>query len=256
MLLSAQLKWLLATALVSVRLGMVMLMTPVFSLIGLPVNVRVLLVLSLSVSLVSGLGAEVIAATPTSAGAFAIAAGGEFVVGALMAFSLFAAFAAFQFAGRIMDVQLGFGVAALIDPATENQAPLLGTILNMAAVLTFFLVGGHHLLLRGLAFSLQQIPPGSTLAPLRVEPVIAQFGAMFIYAAVLAAPVMTVILLVDIAMAMMARTMPQMNVFIIGLPLKIFVGLVVLALSLGMIAPAFSLVFDGIFANWQALLAH
>jgi len=55
-------------------------------------------------------------------------------------------------------------------------------------------------------------------------------------------------------MAMMARTMPQVNVFIIGLPLKIFVGLVVLALSLGLIGPAFARVFDGLFSGWQTII--
>jgi flagellar biosynthesis protein FliR len=155
-----------------------------------------------------------------------------------------------------MDIQLGFGVAGLIDPTTRNQAPLLGTILNMTAVLTFFLIGGHRLLLKGLAFSLQQIPPGSAFKGVPLAQVLAQFGGMFTYAALLAAPVMTVVLLVDIAMAMMARTMPQMNVFIIGLPLKILVGLTVLAISLGFLGPAFSLVFEELFASWQALLTH
>jgi flagellar biosynthetic protein FliR len=94
------------------------------------------------------------------------------------------------------------------------------------------------------------------LKGLPLDQVLAQFGAMFVFAALLAAPVMTVVLLVDIAMAVMARTMPQMNVFIIGLPLKILVGLIVLAISLGFLGPAFSLVFAGIFTSWQALLTH
>jgi flagellar biosynthetic protein FliR len=129
-------------------------------------------------------------------------------------------------------------------------------LLNLTAVLTFFLIGGHHLLLRGLAFSLERIPPGSRLTALPIGTVVEQFGAMFVYAVLLAAPVMTVILLVDIGMAMMARTMPQMNVFIIGLPLKIFVGLVVLAISLGFIGPAFARVFDGLFTGWQKIITH
>jgi flagellar biosynthetic protein FliR len=79
---------------------------------------------------------------------------------------------------------------------------------------------------------------------------------MFVFATLLAAPVMTVVLLVDLAMAVMARTMPQMNVFIVGLPLKILVGLIVLAISLGFLEPAFTLVFEGLFESWQAILTH
>jgi flagellar biosynthetic protein FliR len=253
--ISAQLPWLLTVMLVSVRFGAVVLMTPVFSLIALPLNIRVLFVLALSATLVSGMDPELIA-NIDSPGRLALAAATELAIGSVLAFGLLAGFAAFQFAGRIMDIQLGFGVAGLIDPTTRSQAPLLGTILNMAAVLTFFLLGGHRLLLKGLAFSLQQMPPGAALKGLPADQVVAQFGAMFVYAALLAAPVMTVVLLVDIAMAMMARTMPQMNVFIVGLPLKILVGLIVLAISLGFLGPAFSLVFAGLFAGWQTLLAH
>lgn len=256
MFLSTEVSWLLTALLVSLRLGVVMIMTPVFASVAMPVNVRFLLVLALSVCLVSGLDPAVVADVAASPGGLALAAANELVVGGLLAFALFTGFAAFQFAGRIMDIQMGFGVAGLIDPATRNRAPLLGTILNMMAVLTFFLVGGHRLLLRGLAFSLERIPPGSRLTSLPIASVIEQFGSMFVYAAVLAAPVMTVILLVDIALAMMARTMPQMNVFIIGLPLKIFVGLVVFAISLEFIGPAFSLVFDGVFASWHGMIPH
>jgi flagellar biosynthetic protein FliR len=226
----------------------------VFAAFGLPLNVRVLLVLALSATLVSGMDPGLAATVTGLPGDLALAAANELVVGGLLAFALFAGFAAFQFAGRIMDIQMGFGVAGLIDPATRNRAPLLGSILNLTAVLTFFVIGGHHQLLRGLAFSLERIPPGSRLTALPIATVIEQFGAMFVYAALLAAPVMTVILLVDIAMAMMARTMPQMNVFIIGLPLKIFVGLAVLAVALAYMGAAFSLVFDGLFAGWQKII--
>jgi flagellar biosynthesis protein FliR len=257
MLLSAELPWLMTTLLVSLRLGVVMLMTPVFAALGLPLRVRVLLVLALSAMLVSGMAPAIVTAAATSAaGKLALAAANELLLGGLLAFGLFAGFAAFQFAGRIMDIQMGFGVAGLLDPATRNHAPLLGMILNLTAVLTFFAIGGHHLLLRGLAFSLERIPPGSSLSAFPIATVIEQFGAMFVYAALLAAPVMTVILLVDIGMAMMARTMPQMNVFIIGLPLKIFVGLAILAISLGFIGPAFARVFDGLFTGWQKIITH
>jgi flagellar biosynthesis protein FliR len=252
MALSVDLAWILTVMLVAVRFGVVMLMSPVFSLIGLPANVRVVIVLAVSAALVSGMPV-----VPTGnfaqPGAFALAVLNELVLGGLLAFTVLAGFAAFQFAGRILDIQLGFGVVGLIDPSTRTQAPLLGTVLNMTAVLTFFLIGGHRLLLRGLAFSLERIPPGARLNALPLDTVVQQFGGMFLAAASLAAPVMAVVLFVDVAMAMMARTMPQMNIFIIGLPLKILVGLLVLAISLGFLGPEFSRIFENIFAGWQRL---
>lgn len=255
MVMTVDLRWLTAVMLVSIRLGMVFLLTPVFSLIGLPVNVRVLLVLALAATLVSGMGASLLVAVPSAPGALALAALNELALGGLLAFALIAGFAAFQLAGRVLDIQLGFGVAQLIDPATRAQAPLLGTILNMAAVLLFFAVGGHRLLLEGIAYSLRQIPPGSSLSGIPARLIVEQFGALFLNAALLAAPVLTVVLMVDIALATMSRTLPQLNIFIVGLPLKILVGLVVLAVAMGSFAPAFSRVFDGIFDNWQAVLS-
>lgn len=257
MVMTVEVRWLIAVMLVSIRLGAVFLLTPVFSLIGLPLNVRVLLVLALAATLVSGMGGNLIAAVPTAPGAMAIAALNELALGALLAFALIAGFAAFQLGGRILDIQLGFGVAQLIDPMTRGQAPLLGTILDMAAVLLFFAVGGHRLLLQGIAYSLRVIPPGSSLAAIPQRLLVEQFGAMFVNAALLAAPVVTAVLMVDIALAMMSRTLPQLNIFIVGLPLKILVGLIVLAVAMGSFAPVFSRIFDGLFESWQAVLnAH
>jgi flagellar biosynthetic protein FliR len=153
-----------------------------------------------------------------------------------------------------MDLQMGFGVASLIDPATRTQSPLLGTLLNLVALAVFFAVDGHHLVIRGLAYSLVQLPPGSSLAALEPAAVVAQFGAMFVFAVALAAPVIFVLLLVDVALAVMARTMPQMNVFIVSLPLKIMVGLLVLVMSMQYMGPVMERVFEGMFDYWQRVL--
>jgi flagellar biosynthetic protein FliR len=254
MSLTVDMTWLVAVMLVTLRLGAVIVMSPVFNFINLPVHVRVALTLAIAALLVTGLGTARLGSIPNTVNGLAQSAAAELLIGTLLAFAVFAGFAVFQFAGRIMDTQLGFGVAGLIDPSTRSQAPLLGMMLNMAAVITFFLVDGHHLLIRGLVFSFERIPVGSPLRSIPVDQVVAQFGAMFVFSAMLAAPVMIVTLLVDTAMAMMARTMPQMNVFIIGLPLKIFVGLVVLAISLSFLMPLFERVFTSIFDGWQRVI--
>jgi len=255
MALSAEVTWLITTLLVSVRLGVVLVATPILSTLGLPRRVRLLVVLALAATLTAGMGTDVSWAQRDPA-ALVLAVVNEVLLGSVLAFAVLAAFAAVQFAGRIMDIQLGFGVAGMIDPATRNHAPLLGTILNLAALLTFFLVGGHRLILRGLAFSFERVAPGAGLGSVPAAAVIEQFGTVFLYGLVLASPVMTVVLLVDMAMAMMARTLPQLNVFIVGLPLKILVGLTVLAISVGLIAPALESLFAGLFTNWQGILAR
>ena len=256
MSLTTDVTWVFAVLLVSLRLGVVVVMSPLFSFMGLPLHLRIALTLTFAALLVAGTSPASLAAIPTTVAELVQSAAMELLIGGCLAFAIFAAFAAFQFAGRIMDTQLGFGVAGLVDPSTRAQAPLLGTVLNMAAVITFFAIGGHHLLFRGLAFSLQKIPPGAQLRAIPVDQVVSQFGSMFVFSALLASPVMIVILLVDMSMALMARTMPQMNVFIVGLPLKIFVGLMVLALSLGYLLPVFERVFAGLFGGWERVIGN
>jgi flagellar biosynthetic protein FliR len=254
MSINVEFVWVVTVMLISIRIGAILLMTPLFALGGVPVNVRVLVAFGLSAVIVGALSVPL--PSVSSFGQMAIAAVTEAVVGTALAFGVFATFAAFQLAGRILDMQLGFGVATLIDPSTRTHAPLLGTILNLTALALFFAIDGHHLLIRGIAFSIEQIPPGGGLPQIDVTVLIAQFGAMFVYAAALAAPVMITVLLVDVVLAVIARTMPQMNVFIVGLPLKIVVGLMVLAISLTTLSPLFARVFAGLFEGWHQLLAR
>lgn len=252
--LTVNMDWMLTVLLIALRIAAVFVMTPLFALGGLPARIRLLFVLALSVSLVSAL-----AVTPPvsvhSLGGLVTAAIGELLFGALLAFGLFAAFAAFQLAGRMLDLQMGFGVASLIDPATRAQSPLLGTLLNLIAVAVFFAVDGHLMIIRGLAFSIDHLPPGSTFAAIDTGAVVAQFGGMFVYALALAAPVLIVLFLVDVAMAVMARTMPQLNVFIVSMPLKIIVGLFVLVVSIRFMGPLMARIFEQLFFYWQGLMS-
>jgi flagellar biosynthetic protein FliR len=253
MTVTVETAWILSVALVAIRFAAALALTPVFGSANVPARFRVLLILALSAVVVSGMGVEA-ARAPVSLPAFLGAAASEAILGAALAFGIFTAFAVFLLAGRIMDIQLGFGVATLIDPTNRSQSPLLGTFLNLMAVALFFAIDGHHLLVRGLVFSLQQAPPGTSLSELDPGAIVAQFGGMFVYATALSAPVLLTILLIDVVLAVIARTMPQVNIFIVSLPLKIFVGLLVLAISLRYMGPLVARIFEGLFDYWHQLL--
>jgi flagellar biosynthetic protein FliR len=239
--------------LVATRVSPLFLLTPLFAITQVPIRVRVLFILALSLILVTGLDLDLVE-TPASLAELMRAMINELMVGAALAFGIFMAFGAFLFGGRILDFQMGFGVANLIDPATHTQAPLLGTVLSLMAVMTFYLLDGHHLLIRGLAYSLEKIPPGSGLRAIEPQTLIAQFGVMFVYGLAVVAPAVAVLLLVDVGMAVAARTMPQVNMFIVGFPLKIFLGLMVLALSLNYMGPLLEKIYTSIFIYWQRLI--
>lgn len=252
--LTVETGFLINVLLISIRFSGVFLMTPLFAVGSVPVRIRVMLVLSLATFIVMTQGLTQSPVQYTT-GELLNAAASEMLIGLVLAFGVFAAFAAFLFGGRILDFQMGFGVANLIDPSTNTQGPLIGTVLNFIAVITFFLVDGHHMLIKGLAYSIERVPPGIMLAELPLAEVLAQFGAMFVYGLAVVAPAIFALLLLDVGMAVVARTMPQMNIFIVGIPLKIFVGLVVLAISLNYMGPLLERIYSSIFHYWEAALA-
>ena len=245
--------WAFSVVLLSVRLGVLLAMTPVLSGASVPAPIRILLVVALTALIVSALKIPP-ASIPRGVGQLAIAAATEAAIGAILAFGIFAAFAAFSVAGRLLDIQVGFGIGSVFDPVTRRQTPVLATGFDLLAVTAFFSMDGHHALLRGVAYSLQQIPPGTFLTSLPLAAVAKQFGLMFALGIALVAPVVFSLLLCEIGLAMVSRVMPQMNIFVLGIPVKILVGLSVLVLSMAYIAPLMGKIYLSIFSYWEEVL--
>ena len=246
--------WAASIFLVSLRVSVLMLMSPVFTGLAGLVTVRVLVTIGLSAVLVSGMGTS-LAPIEMTLGSLVQAAMGEVFVGATMAFGVFAAFGAFSVAGKILDVQSGFAIGSVYDPVTGAGAPLFSTMLNLVAVAAFFGMDAHHALLRGLAFSLEQVAPGHGLVQFSVEPVIRQFGLMFSLGVALIIPVMLCLLLVEVGLAMISRVLPQMNVFFVTIPIKVFAALAIFALTVELLAPAMTKVYASIFFYWEQVLS-
>jgi flagellar biosynthetic protein FliR len=244
---------LIGTLLVALRLAPVFLFAPVFGTFKLPPMMRVFLVLGLAFLLTLGLSLDA-GLTQTSFGFLLAAAMGELLIGAAIASGLMAAFAAFAFAGRILDLQIGLGVASLFDPVTRASTPLIGTLLSMMAVMVFYSVDAHHLLLRAFAFSFEQIPPGAGISRLNVMALVMQGGLVFSYGLALIAPVVFILFLVDMGLAVLSRTMPQMNIFFLGIAVKVVAGFLLLALSIRYMGPAILKVFGSAFKTFEQAL--
>lgn len=245
--------WATGVLLVSARLAMVFIATPPFAGIPVPAMARVLLVFSLAAGMVGTIPPLAIRGLDVFSLASALVC--EAVIGAVFSAGLFAAFSAFQFAGRLLDMQIGFGVASLVDIATRNNQPLLGAVLSMMAAVFFFAIDGHLALLRLIHLSLEKLPPGGGIGSLDIGAVVAQFATCFSFGLMLVAPVVLCLLIIDLGMAFMSRTMPLMNVFVMSLSLKVLVGLVVLAIALPMAGGAVQRVFDSTFNLWHRVLA-
>jgi len=248
--------WLIATGLVSVRVAAAIALTPILGPATIPAAVRLFVAVGLAVGLVAAVPATAsVAILASSPAALAVAAFGELMIGAAMAFGFLAAWGATQVAGRALDVQIGFGAAAVLSPTTQAPMPLLGTVIGMAAVFVFLAMNGHHVLMRALAASLASMPPGSFPFSLDWQALFAHSGVMFAYGLAIAAPVMFVLFLIDIAMAVMARSMPQLNVFVLSFAVKIVVGLMLLAATIRIAEPLFTALFERTFGYWERVSA-
>jgi flagellar biosynthetic protein FliR len=244
---------LIATLLLSMRIGIALFMTPVLGGSGVPAMVRVLAMLGIAFCIHIGLHPPL---PPFAADPLGLAAAMciEALWGALLGFGIATAFAAFLVGGRLLDLQMGFGVATLFDPASRAQTPLLGLLLQMCAIAAFLAADGHHLLLRALAASLRSVPLGAM--PLRLQPeiVVAQFGIMFSLGIVVVGPAVFCVFLADMGMSVLSRVLPQANIFLLSIPVKVLAGLAMLAISLPFLAPAMNRVFASMLRYWNALM--
>ena len=146
-------------------------------------------------------------------------------------------FAAVEMAGYFIDTQMGFGFVNLVDPFAEQQSSVLSVMQYQLAITVYLLMNGHLLLLHGLVDSFGPVPPGM------VEPhgafgmsVVALIKTMFTLGFRLALPAAGVLLVVDMAFGLVARMVPQVNIFIVGMPAKIIIGLATVALLLPLLS--------------------
>lgn len=175
----------------------------------------------------------------------------ELMVGIAIGMIANLVFSSIQIAGQLIDVQMGFAMARVMDPQYETQVPLIGQFKYILAIMIFLVINGHHLLIRSVYESYQLLPIGN-IFDLGAGGVALNelFSTVFVLAIQVSAPALGTLFLTNIALGVLARTVPQMNVFIIGFPVKIFVGF----LSLVLLMPTYTLVLGNLFQHiWDGL---
>ena len=167
----------------------------------------------------------------------------EVIMGLILGFIVLLIFVGIQFAGQLAGLQMGFGIVNVIDPQSSNQISILGQFLNILAILFLLSLNGHHVILNGLLYSFDVVPLGGVTVPNAVMgQLITLCAQVFVIGVKISAPILVALFLVSVAMGILARTVPQMNVFIVGFPVQIGVGMIALSLSL----PLFYLVMERI----------
>lgn len=172
----------------------------------------------------------------------------EVLVGLLIGLVAYMILAAIQIAGGFIDFQMGFAIANVIDPQTGVQSPLIGQYLYMFSLLLLLALNGHHLILDGIFYSYQFIPIDQVGLSFGngqlVDYVSRAFNSMFVIAFQMAMPVVACLFLVDVALGIVARTVPQLNIFVVGFPIKIAVAFIVLMIVFGVIFTVVQQLFE------------
>jgi flagellar biosynthetic protein FliR len=177
------------------------------------------------------------ATPPATLLGFSLSLGKEVLLGGLLGLVAGVVFAGISFAGELVGLQMGFAIANVFDPVGSEQVPLLGRMQELMAVFLFLLADGHHIFLRGLSISLERVPPGGFVDLAALPAYLLPMGAsIFFIALQVGAPILAALFLTDAALGFVARAVPQMNIFLVGIPVKIFVGMLFLTIATPLLA--------------------
>lgn len=180
----------------------------------------------------------------------------QFIVGGVIGFISNIIIEAAQFAGTLLDIQLGLSAAALYDPATGSTVNILNRFQFYFTLLLYIAIGGHLTLLRVIKESFMVVPltgldPSGAWVGALLPQFISLTAKIFYLGVQIAAPMLAALFIVQIALGLLARVAPQMNVFMLSFPLNILVGVALLMLSLGFIKLALLDLFD---VNFHSIL--
>jgi flagellar biosynthetic protein FliR len=219
--------WLVAM----IRPGAAFLAAPIFGAAFVPIQVRAIIALAIGIP---GLALASFHLPPeglaTMAGFLLVA--GEVIAGLAIGFAVQIGFSCALVSGEVIGNAMGLGFAAMVDPASGQQNPVLGQFLMIVATLLFLAMDGHLMLARIIVESYHALPPGNAWISWEAMRGLIFFGAVLFSAGLsIALPVAFAIILVQIVMGLLARSAPQLNLFAVGFPAALLAGIVLLAMA-------------------------
>lgn len=227
------------------RLTSFFLIAPIFSMRGVPNTFKLGFAFFISLLVIQVIGINMQVAFDST---YILLILKEIIVGLLLGFVAALFLYALQIAGGLIDLMMGFAMANVIDPQTGAQSPIMGNFKYMFAILVLLVTDGHHLLLRGILNSYFLIPVHKFVPiadGILANGLITLFVKSFAISLQIAAPIAGSIFLVDVALGLISRTVPQMNMFVVGIPVKILSTFLLLLLVL----PGFGYVLNQLFSE-------
>jgi flagellar biosynthetic protein FliR len=224
--------------LVLARISPLFILAPLFSSKMIPGRVRTVVAVGLAVGLMPVVKHGPIDLDPLAFGGLIVK---EVVVGLAFAYALAAMFAGLQVAGSLLDTLIGFSFGSLVDPVTGNQSTVSAQLYSLFGFAILIAIGGDAWIIKGLGRTYDAIPMLDTPAiGSLVEGAQVAFSGIFVAAFMIGAPVIIALIITDAAFGVVSRVVPQMNVFAVGFPAKLIVGLVLLGASLPFVSNFFT----------------
>jgi flagellar biosynthetic protein FliR len=236
LLLQLYLDQFLVFVLVLTRISGLVMTAPVFGPRSVPIQVRGLLAVSLSL-IITPLHWGTYVVQPASLLNLLVLVGREAVVGLALGLGIMILFTGLQLAGQIMGQMSGMSLADIFDPSFDSSVPIFAQLMDLVTLAVFVAIGGHRQVMSALLDTFEVMPPGTGgFSPSMVGALVDVTTQSFMLGIRAAAPVMVALLLSVLVMGLISRTLPQLNVIAIGFSLNSMVLLATLSISLGAVA--------------------
>ena len=236
-LLNWTLTQLLSMVIILTRVAPLLFFMPVFGSTSVPPQVKILLALMTALILTPVVRVDPRLMSGPPIGFFVLVLT-EILLGATLAIFARCLFAAAELAGQMVGIQMGMGVAGVMDPQFGTQISLVGMLWNLATILIFLSINGHHIFFSTLVESFEWLKPGTaTITQATFEGIMQGASHMFVLAVKIMAPAGAALFFTHVAMGIVAKTVPQIPILIVGLPINIAVGLIFAGLSLRYLLP-------------------
>lgn len=241
--------------LILVRISGFMVAAPIFSLRNIPMRVKALLAIAIAIVVFHIVPYQEVTYSTTIEYALVVVT--EMLAGMIMGYMANVSYYILSFAGQIIDQEIGFSMVNQYDPITSAQVTITGNLYTYAVMLMLFVTNMHHYLIRAITDSFQVLPVGSVALDFSIYEVMKRFMLdYFVLGFRIVLPIFASMLVVNTILAILARVAPQMNMFVIGMQLKVFVGLVVLILMILLLTGVADLIFQEMMSMLRETLPY
>lgn len=246
---------LLYAALIFLRVSGIILSSPIFGRQNIPSSVKIAYCMALTYFFLTSTP-QLKPVIADSIPVFALMCAKELLFGLIMGYLLTMFFSMTFIAGQMVDMQMGFGMANVYDTQSNVSVPITGNLFNIMTLLCFYAVNGHNQLLYLMYATIWKIPVGAVVLPTDVGLTILQlFCQMFVLAVRMTMPMIIAGLMGEVVLGVLVRTVPQMNIFNVGMPLKVIIGFIALLVILPFYVNFTNVMFEELFKGIESVFS-